>query len=122
SNSISISSSISNCYQISFALLSFRGENTTEVDNLLINNNTLSFTNSDIDLSTTPVYLVNTSTYSQNTNYSQNTIIHNTIAENNYVNFINATNVSFGLLFGFDSFSFALPNDIQNSDTILYLW
>ncbi|MDR2395339.1 MAG: hypothetical protein LBD57_01825, partial [Endomicrobium sp.] len=78
-------------------------------------------TNSDIDLSTTNVYLVNTSSYSQNTNYSQNTIIHNTIAENNYVNFINATNVSLGLLFGFDSFSFALPNNLPNNQTILYL-
>ncbi|MDR1523046.1 MAG: hypothetical protein LBS29_03760, partial [Endomicrobium sp.] len=50
SNSISISSSISNYSQISFAQLSFqggRGGNTTEVDNLLINNNTLSFTSSD---------------------------------------------------------------------------
>ncbi|MDR1522476.1 MAG: hypothetical protein LBS29_00725, partial [Endomicrobium sp.] len=40
---------------------------------------------------------------------------------NNSVQFTNAKNVSFGLLLGFDSFSFALPNDIQNSDTILFL-
>ncbi|MDR1522848.1 MAG: hypothetical protein LBS29_02685, partial [Endomicrobium sp.] len=53
-------------------------------DNLLISNNTLSFTSSDIDLSTTSVYLVNTSSY------SQNSIIHNIITENNYVNFFNA--------------------------------
>jgi hypothetical protein len=95
SNSISISSSI-NCEQISFALLSFQGGrsgNTTEVDNLLINNNTLSFTASDIDLSTTSVYLVNTD-YSKDSNYYQNSIIHNSIADNNSLNFINATNVS----------------------------
>ncbi|MDR1523430.1 MAG: hypothetical protein LBS29_05745, partial [Endomicrobium sp.] len=47
-------------------------------------NNTLSFTSSDIDLSTTSVYLVNTSSY------SQNSIIHNIVTENNYVNFVNA--------------------------------
>ncbi|MDR1522748.1 MAG: hypothetical protein LBS29_02135 [Endomicrobium sp.] len=87
SNSISISSSISNCEQISFAGLYFQGNNTTEVDNLLINNNSLSFTSSDIDLSSTPVYLVNT-------NYYQNSTIHNIVTENNYVNFVSATNVS----------------------------
>jgi hypothetical protein len=111
SNSISISSSISNCYQISFAQVSL---SNCEVDNLLINNNTLSFTNSDIDLSTTPVYLVNT-------DYSKDSTIHNSIAENNSLNFINATNVSLGTLLGFDSFSFALPNNLPNNQTILYL-
>ncbi|MDR2395068.1 MAG: hypothetical protein LBD57_00355, partial [Endomicrobium sp.] len=44
SNSISISSSISNYSQIYFAYLSLYN---CEVDNLLINNNTLSFTASD---------------------------------------------------------------------------
>ncbi|MDR2395695.1 MAG: hypothetical protein LBD57_03715, partial [Endomicrobium sp.] len=47
--------------------------------------------------------------------------IHNSIAENNSLNFINATNVSLGTLLGFDSFSFALPNNLPNNQTILYL-
>ncbi|MDR2045544.1 MAG: autotransporter outer membrane beta-barrel domain-containing protein, partial [Rickettsiales bacterium] len=115
SNTVEIKDTISDCDDLSAARLIFPAT-ASSVENLYIINNKISFSSaaSGIQLPDTTVHGV----YIDNLDKVS---VTNKYQNNNMLELNSAKNITLKSISGFDSFSFALPLDIRNYETLITL-
>ncbi|MDR2066692.1 MAG: hypothetical protein LBP57_02500, partial [Endomicrobium sp.] len=121
SNSITISTNqLTNCDQISVAYLDFSSDNPADlhahVENLHMTNNKISFSAAASNLN-----MPNTAVYGIAIDNVQKVNVVNKDVQNNMIELNSAKNITLQSILGFDSFSFNLPTDISNNETLITL-